>query len=72
MSVKTAWRTLMNRPYIKITGNGDEYLWIDRGEAENLIRQLGELLQIPPGHEADNGTDGHRMRGNQPWSATLR
>lgn len=61
MSIKVTWRTLMNRPYIKITGNGDEYLWLDPSEAAQLTRDLQALLMEPHGHRPDNGSDGNRM-----------
>lgn len=61
MSIKAAWRTLMNRPYIKITGNGDEYLWLDRDEAAQLIRDLQALLTTSPAGQPDNDGAGNRM-----------
>jgi hypothetical protein len=61
MSVKVTWRKLMNRPYIKISGNGDEYLWLDPSEAAQLICDLQASLMEPHGHRPDNGTDGNRL-----------
>jgi hypothetical protein len=61
MSIKVAWRTLMNRPYVKVSGNGDEYLWLDRGEAAQLIDDLQALLLAPPAGQPDNGTAGNRI-----------
>lgn len=59
MSVKVAWRKLMNRHYIKISRNNDEYLWIDRDEAIQLIHDLQALLLTSPVHRPDNDTDSH-------------
>lgn len=61
MSVKVAWRKLMNRPYIKVSGNGDEYLWLDPSEAAQLICDLQASLQASPAGLPDNGSDGNRM-----------
>lgn len=61
MSVKVAWRKLMNRHYIKISRDGDEYLWIDRVEALQLIYDLQVALMEPRGYRPDNGSDGKRM-----------
>lgn len=61
MSVKVAWRKLMNRDYIKISGNGDEYLWLDHDEAVQLVRDLEVLLLTARAHRPDNDSDGKRM-----------
>lgn len=61
MSVKVAWRKLMNRPYIKVSGNGDEYLWLDRDEAVQLIHDLQASLPASPDGQPDNDTDGKQM-----------
>lgn len=58
MSVKVAWRKLMNRDYIKASRDGDEYLWLDRAEALKLIHDLQVALMEPHGHLPDNGSDG--------------
>ena len=61
MSVKVAWRKLLNRPYIKVSGHGDEYLWLDRREAVQLVSDLQSALLTSPTEQPDNGSDGKRM-----------
>lgn len=61
MTIKVAWRKLMNRDYIKASRDGDEYLWLDRAEALKLIYDLQVALMEPHGHLPDNDSDGNRM-----------